>query len=143
MMTYEVDAIHLTERGEHETRLSQPYSLYGWDCECVLIMNPKGIRYQDLATGRDDLNRLYSDLEKISCTDVEEGDTVELVNIVDLPKDMIPRCPRPWLGKVGGIWNDKSIFVQWFDDATLFSGSGRSANAGYNKDRLMVREKKR
>ena len=37
-----VDAIHLTERGEHETRFSEP-SLYGWDCECVLIMNPEGI----------------------------------------------------------------------------------------------------
>lgn len=34
-----VDAIHLTERGFSETHLSHP-GLYGWDCECVLIMNP-------------------------------------------------------------------------------------------------------
>jgi len=37
-----VDAIHLTEKGEIETRFSNP-SLYGWDCECVLIINPNGI----------------------------------------------------------------------------------------------------
>lgn len=37
-----VDAIHLTEDGQDATRFSRP-SLYGWDCECVLIMNPKGI----------------------------------------------------------------------------------------------------
>ena len=34
------DAIWLTINGEHETRLSHPYSLYGWDCESVLILNP-------------------------------------------------------------------------------------------------------
>ena len=34
-----VDAIHLTERGEQETRFSSPHNLYGWDCETVLVMN--------------------------------------------------------------------------------------------------------
>lgn len=33
-----IDAIYLTERGEHETRFSEP-GLYGYDCECVLVMN--------------------------------------------------------------------------------------------------------
>jgi hypothetical protein len=33
------DAVHLTVKGEYETRFSVPYSLYGWDCESVLIMN--------------------------------------------------------------------------------------------------------
>ena len=37
-----IDAIYLTEKGESETRYSKPRSLYGWDCECVLILN-KGI----------------------------------------------------------------------------------------------------
>lgn len=37
------DAIHLTIRGEQETRLTRPWSLYGWDCECVLVMNPASI----------------------------------------------------------------------------------------------------
>lgn len=32
------DAIFLTEKGQQETRFSDP-SLYGWDCECVFIMN--------------------------------------------------------------------------------------------------------
>ena len=41
-----VDAIHLTERGQWATRLSAP-SLYGWDCECVLIINPAGIRPEE------------------------------------------------------------------------------------------------
>lgn len=35
-----IDAIYLTEKGEAETRLSVPYDLYSWDCECILIMNP-------------------------------------------------------------------------------------------------------
>lgn len=34
-----VDAIHLTERGQEETRWSHPRSLCGWDCETVLVMN--------------------------------------------------------------------------------------------------------
>jgi hypothetical protein len=34
-----VDAIHLTVIGQRETRLTNP-NLYGWDCECVLVMSP-------------------------------------------------------------------------------------------------------
>ena len=34
------DAIWLTEKGQHQTHLSYPLSLYGWDCESVLILNP-------------------------------------------------------------------------------------------------------
>lgn len=34
-----IHAIHITLQGERETRFSTP-SLYGWDCESVLIMNP-------------------------------------------------------------------------------------------------------
>jgi hypothetical protein len=35
------DAIWLTEPGEHKTRLcGRRTSLYGWDCESVLILNP-------------------------------------------------------------------------------------------------------
>ena len=41
---YKYDAIHLTQKGELETRLAYPISLYGWDCECVLILNPKAIK---------------------------------------------------------------------------------------------------
>ena len=38
------DAIHLTVCGERETRFSRPRSLYGWACECVLILNPDSIK---------------------------------------------------------------------------------------------------
>lgn len=34
------DAIWLTEKGENETRFSEPINLYHWDCESVLILNP-------------------------------------------------------------------------------------------------------
>jgi hypothetical protein len=35
------DAIWLTKKGCSETHLSHPLSLYGWDCESVLILNSK------------------------------------------------------------------------------------------------------
>ena len=38
------DAIHLTVRGEQKTRFTFPKNLYGWDCECVLVINPDSIR---------------------------------------------------------------------------------------------------
>lgn len=34
-----IDAIFLTDKGQGDTRLSHPKNLYGWDCECVLVMN--------------------------------------------------------------------------------------------------------
>lgn len=39
-MSIDYDAIYLTWNGQCETRLSRPMDLYGWDCECILIMNP-------------------------------------------------------------------------------------------------------
>lgn len=39
----EYDVIWLTEKGESETRCEYPKSLYGWDCESVLILNPSVI----------------------------------------------------------------------------------------------------
>lgn len=30
------DAVHLTEDGQWRTRLTRPYSLYGWDCESTV-----------------------------------------------------------------------------------------------------------
>jgi hypothetical protein len=38
-----IHAIHLTEQGQNETRFSSPFTLYGWDCESVLVMNPLGL----------------------------------------------------------------------------------------------------
>jgi hypothetical protein len=35
------DAIWLTRDGEIATRFSHPHTLYGWDCESVLVMNPQ------------------------------------------------------------------------------------------------------
>jgi len=37
------DAIHLTDKGQADTRFTHPKSLYGWDCETVLVMNPNAI----------------------------------------------------------------------------------------------------
>lgn len=37
------DAIHLTDKGQTDTRLTRPKSLYGWDCETVLILNAEAI----------------------------------------------------------------------------------------------------
>ena len=38
------DAVYLTDKGQTETRLTHPKSLYGWDCETVLIMNANSIK---------------------------------------------------------------------------------------------------
>lgn len=38
------DAIHLTWKGQCETRRSQPHNLYGWDVETVLVLNAKKIK---------------------------------------------------------------------------------------------------
>jgi hypothetical protein len=37
------DAIYLTVKGETDTKFTHPKSLYGWDCETVLVMNPDAI----------------------------------------------------------------------------------------------------
>lgn len=37
-----IDGIYLTERGQDATRWSSP-GLYGYDCECVLVMNPDAV----------------------------------------------------------------------------------------------------
>lgn len=37
------DGIWLTTKGEHETRSSYPYRLYGWDCESILLFNENAI----------------------------------------------------------------------------------------------------
>ena len=36
------DLVHLTEEGQEHTRFSSP-GLYGWDCECSVILNPEVI----------------------------------------------------------------------------------------------------
>jgi len=43
MVQLGIDAMWLTVEGENVTRHSGPKTLYGWDCESVLIMNPSGI----------------------------------------------------------------------------------------------------
>ena len=44
MLACGIDAIWLTAEGEEVTRFSKPRDLYGWDCETVLVMNPKCIQ---------------------------------------------------------------------------------------------------
>ena len=43
MIRLGIDGIYLTEQGQIETSFSHP-GLYGYDCECVLVMNPKCVR---------------------------------------------------------------------------------------------------
>lgn len=37
------DGVWLTEKGENETRWSAPITLYGWDCETILVMNKDAV----------------------------------------------------------------------------------------------------
>jgi hypothetical protein len=39
MVEQGIDGIHLTAKGLAETRWTHPKTLYGWDCETILIMN--------------------------------------------------------------------------------------------------------
>ena len=46
MASYGFDAIYLTADGERTTRFSDyeyGMSLYGWDCECLLVLRPENI----------------------------------------------------------------------------------------------------
>lgn len=38
-MSLDYDGIHLTERGQAETRFSMPENLYGWDCESTIFFH--------------------------------------------------------------------------------------------------------
>ena len=38
------DAIFLSDEGQAKTRMSHPSSLYGWDCECILVLNKEVIK---------------------------------------------------------------------------------------------------
>jgi hypothetical protein len=38
-LTLEYDAIFLTANGQYDTRMAFDTNLYGWDCECLLILN--------------------------------------------------------------------------------------------------------
>lgn len=48
-----IDAIWLTPQGESETRFNSEYSLYGWDCESVLVMNPDYISIPNIELTRN------------------------------------------------------------------------------------------
>lgn len=39
----EYDAIFLTDLGERATRLTHPFTLYGWDCESLLVLRKESI----------------------------------------------------------------------------------------------------
>lgn len=39
-LSQDYDALWLTRKGESDTRWDMEFSLYGWDCESVLVMNP-------------------------------------------------------------------------------------------------------
>ena len=43
-----VDGIYLTEQRRWATRLSFPRSLYGWDCESILILNERCIKHYQI-----------------------------------------------------------------------------------------------
>lgn len=38
-----IDGIFLTEKGEKETRFTEP-GLYGWDCESIVVLNPEALK---------------------------------------------------------------------------------------------------
>jgi hypothetical protein len=42
-LSKEYDAILLTEKGQKETRFTQPENLHGWDCESICIFNPNAV----------------------------------------------------------------------------------------------------
>ena len=44
MVRQGIDGVHLTIKGQEDTRLSAHWSLYGWDCETILILNERCIK---------------------------------------------------------------------------------------------------
>jgi hypothetical protein len=51
-LAHHYHGIHLTEAGQWATRLSQPHSLYGWDCESTLWLNWAFTEVRDLGIQR-------------------------------------------------------------------------------------------
>lgn len=43
LLSKKYDGVFLTVQGEFETRFPRKYSLYGWDCETLLVLNPRSI----------------------------------------------------------------------------------------------------
>ena len=52
-LSKKIDAIYLTEAGQWKTRMMMGPNLYGWDCECVLILNPAGV-IRELGSSADE-----------------------------------------------------------------------------------------
>jgi hypothetical protein len=44
--------VHLTEEGQWRTRLSEPYNLYGWDCESTVWLKWSFVKVEDLGINR-------------------------------------------------------------------------------------------
>jgi len=40
MISRGIEAVYLTENGEQTTRMMCEKNLYGWDCECIFVINP-------------------------------------------------------------------------------------------------------
>jgi len=57
-----VDGIYLTEQGQWATRFSYPRSLYGWDCESILILNERCIKHHQIVKEETDEVRLDIDI---------------------------------------------------------------------------------
>ena len=47
LVDFGISAIHLTKNGLNETAHSDP-GLFGWDCECVLVLNPKTVKMKEV-----------------------------------------------------------------------------------------------
>ncbi len=52
-IVHDYDAIHLTENGQEETRLTYPTNLYGWDCESTLWLHWRFTDVRQIATSHD------------------------------------------------------------------------------------------
>lgn len=61
LMAEAYDALHLTDFGQWDTRMTEPYNLYGWDCESTLWFRWAFTSVESLGVvalhGREDANR--------------------------------------------------------------------------------------
>lgn len=90
-----VDGIYLTEQGQWATRFSFPRTLYGWDCESILILNERCIKHYRIVKETEEMAEGYQAMAAENRRLAEESLPVALEEWPDWEETADPyTCPK-------------------------------------------------